>query len=820
MPNASAWVDLPVPVIMVSVRPQRESSVKKNITRGSTRCRRVACAKTEGRIVTKALVVVESPTKVRTIKKYLGSGFNVAATVGHIKDLPQREMGIDVDKGFLPKYQTIPGKKKIITALKQAAGDATDIYLAPDPDREGEAIAWHAAEVLKKKDRKFHRVLFHELTKNAIIEAMKAPRELDRCRYEAQQTRRILDRLVGYEVSPILWRKVQGGLSAGRVQSVAVRIICERERAIQAFLPEEYWSITAALSAAEPPPFEAKLTRRCEKKIKVVSEAEADQILNDIKDATFTVASVQRKTVRRNPLPPFTTSKLQQDAIRKLKFTARKTMMVAQQLYEGIAIGDGEPEGLITYMRTDSTRIAAEAAQEALELIREQYGNAYGLPKPRYFKNKNKAQDAHEAIRPTSVHHLPGNLKRYLTGDQYALYKLIWDRFVASQMAQALINQNSVKISAGDYQFSASGSQVKFQGFMKLYMSADDIKAPENQPGKLPLPPLVEGQQLTATEILPKQHFTQPPPRFSEASLVKELEENGIGRPSTYASILSTIRDKGYVERDKGYFRPSELGFIVNDLLVVSFPDIFDVEFTARMEDMLDRVEAGDADATQLLEQFYSPFSSAVSNAADNMLSMRGVGLITDILCPECGKHELRIKIGRNGHYLACNGYPDCTFTRNYFRDDKGQIRLETLPEVEATDQQCPKCQRQMVVKQGKYGPFLACSGYPECKTTLSLNGDANGNGTGVGCPEPGCGGQVMERRSKRGKIFYGCSRFPDCTYASWDKPVPNACPICQSPFMVEKSTKRDGRFLACPDKDCGHREAIITPLEDGGQKD
>jgi DNA topoisomerase-1 len=764
--------------------------------------------------VSKALIVVESPTKVRTIQKYLGKDFTVAATVGHIKDLPPREMGIDVDKGFKPKYQTISGKKKVITALKKAAGDAKEVYLAPDPDREGEAIAWHAAEILKKKDRQFHRVLFHELTKNAILDAMAAPQDLDKHKYEAQQARRILDRLVGYEVSPILWRKVQGGLSAGRVQSVAVRIICERERAIQSFTPEEYWSVTASLEADEPPAFEAKLSRQNGKKLRIPNKAAADKVLADLKDAAFTVDRVQRKTVRRNPLPPFTTSKLQQDAIRKLRFTARKTMMVAQQLYEGIAIGDGEPEGLITYMRTDSTRISAEAANDALALIRTRFGQEYGLPKPRFFKNKNKAQDAHEAIRPTSVHHEPDNLKGYLSKDQYSLYKLIWDRFVASQMAQALIDQNSVAIAAGAYQFNASGSRVQFPGFMKLYQSADDMKANERERGKPPLPPLVEGQKVAAAGIVPKQHFTQPPPRFSEASLVKELEENGIGRPSTYASILSTIRDKGYVEREKGNFRPSELGFIVNDLLVENFPDIFDVEFTARMENMLDQVEAGDADATKLLTQFYSPFSSAVSHAVDNMLSMRGVGLSTGITCPECGKNELRVKVGKNGHYLACSGYPDCTFTRNYTRDDKGAIVLEELPEVEASDRECPKCQRPMVVKQGRYGPFLACSGYPACKTTLSLNGNGNGNGTGVKCPEPGCDGELMERRSKRGKVFYGCSRFPDCTHASWDKPVPQACPICRYPYMLEKSTKRDGRFLACPNRECGHREAIITSEE------
>ncbi|MBW2515684.1 MAG: type I DNA topoisomerase, partial [Deltaproteobacteria bacterium] len=518
--------------------------------------------------MTKPLVVVESPTKVKTIKKYLGQVYNVAATVGHIKDLPDKEMGIDIDNGFKPQYKNIPGKQKVIKALKQAAGDATDIYLAPDPDREGEAIAWHASEVLNKKGRRFHRVLFHELTKDAILRAMASPESLDRPKYEAQQARRILDRLVGYHISPLLWRKVKGGLSAGRVQSVAVRIICERERAIQAFEPQEYWSISAHLEGESPPPFAAKLAKKDNTKIDIPNEKTAHSILAQLQGEKFVVKKIAKKTIRKNPLPPFTTSKLQQDAISKLRFSAKKTMLIAQQLYEGIELGPGEPVGLITYMRTDSTRIASEAAQEALTVIREKFGPDYALDKPRYFKNRKKVQDAHEAIRPTVLRNTPDEMASYLSKDQLALYRLIWQRFVASQMKQALINQVSVTIKAGPYSFSASGSTVKFPGFMALYKSVTDEIAEEDQNKKPILPTLTEGMVLKLLQLEPRQHFTQPPPRFSEASLVKELEENGIGRPSTYASILSTIRIKEYADLHNRYFRPTELGFIVNDLLV------------------------------------------------------------------------------------------------------------------------------------------------------------------------------------------------------------------------------------------------------------
>ncbi|RLC13474.1 MAG: type I DNA topoisomerase [Deltaproteobacteria bacterium] len=757
--------------------------------------------------MTKPLVIVESPTKVKTLKKYLGKGYNVAATVGHIKDLPAKEIGIDIEDNFKPIYKTISGKRKVVTDLKRAAGDATDIYLAPDPDREGEAIAWHTADILKKKGRNFHRVLFHELTENAILEAMASPESLHQKKYEAQQARRILDRLVGYQISPLLWRKVKRGLSAGRVQSVTVRIICEREREIHAFESEEYWSVTAHLAADAPPEFSAKLAKKNGKKIgRIPDESSSSAILEELSGEKLMVEKVAKKTTKRNPLPPFTTSKLQQEAIHKFRFSAKKTMMVAQQLYEGIELEDGEQMGLITYMRTDSTRIAQEAAEEAQQLILEQFGQDYALEKPRFFKNRKKVQDAHEAIRPTSVFNTPEKMARYLSEDQKALYQLIWKRFVASQMQQALIDNNSVTIAAGAYAFNASGSIIRFPGFMALYMSVDEESKREDQ--KKQLPELVKGMELRLIRFDPKQHFTMPPPRFSEASLVKELEENGIGRPSTYAAILSTIRDKGYVELLKRTFRPTELGFIVNDLVVKSFPDLFSVDFTAKMEDDLDRVEADEADLLKLLSRFYVPFKAELDKAAEDMLSMKGVGLPTDRDCPKCGK-KLRIKVGKNGHFLACSGYPDCTYSQDYERDEKGRIQpIEPLHD-ENIEKDCEKCGKPMVVKRGRYGSFLACSGYPDCKHTESLDTNNGGQATGVKCPEKGCDGELAQRKSKRGKVFYGCTRFPDCTFAIWDKPVDKACPSCNASFLVEKSTKKEGTFLACLNKECGYKEPL-----------
>jgi DNA topoisomerase-1 len=660
--------------------------------------------------------------------------------------------------------------------------------------------------VLKKKGRNFYRVLFHELTKDSVRKAMTSPEVLDRSKYEAQQARRILDRLVGYQVSPLLWRKVKGGLSAGRVQSVAVRIICERERAIQAFVSEEYWSITAHLNSDVPPPFAAKLLKKDLEKIKIPHGKAADQILKELEGEKFIVEKIKKRTTKKNPLPPFITSKLQQEAIRKLRFSARKTMMVAQQLYEGIDLGPGEPEGLITYMRTDSTRIAAEAAVEAQQLILERFGKDYALGKPRFFKNKKKVQDAHEAIRPTSVYNTPEKIKAHLSPDQLALYQLIWQRFIASQMTLALINQISVSIRAGVYLFTSSGSSIKFPGFMALYMSVDDEIASESEQKKPKMPDLTEGTVLELDKLEPKQHFTMPPPRFSEASLVKELEENGIGRPSTYANILSTIRGKGYVDLLKGYFKPSELGLIVNDLLVQNFPDIFDVEFTAKMEENLDRVESKKLDFLQVLTQFYQPFSKDLDTAAEEMLSVKGVGIPTELKCPQCGK-PVHIKVGKNGHFLACTGYPDCTYSNDYIRDEKGNIQPEEQSEEEATDKVCEKCGKPMVSKRGRYGGFLACSGYPDCKNTQSLNSNGNGKTIGVSCPEKDCSGDIVERTSKRGKIFYGCNRFPECTFATWDKPLDRECPVCGAKFLVEKTTKKQGTFVTCLEQGCGFKE-------------
>jgi DNA topoisomerase-1 len=758
--------------------------------------------------LSKALVVVESPTKIRTLKKYLGPDFDIAATVGHIKDLPVKKLGISIEDGFKPEYTTVQGKEKVVRALKKAAGDLKDIYLAPDPDREGEAIAWHTAEILKKKGRRFHRVLFHELTQNAVQAAMASPQQLDKHRFESQQARRILDRLVGYLISPILWQKVQRGLSAGRVQSVAVRMICERERQIQAFKPEEYWSVTAQLEGEPPPPFLAKLIKKDNKKLSIPDEEAVQTVLKDLATADFKVEKVVKKTQKRNPLPPFITSKLQQEAIRRLRFSARKTMVVAQQLYEGLDLGPGEPEGLITYMRTDSTRVAQEAIHEARDLIKDEFGPEYLPAQPRVFKNRKKAQDAHEAIRPTSVTRRPKDIAQFLSKDQLALYELIWQRFVACQMKPALFDRTSVTISAAPYTFQASGSLMRFSGFMALYTSSDDKESqPDNDKA---MPPLAAGMPLKCHGLEPKQHFTQPPPRFSEASLVKELEENGIGRPSTYAAILTTIRGKGYVDLVKRYFKPTELGFIVNDLLTESFPDILNADFTAHMEDDLDKIKDGEIDAVAVLETFYDSFKKAVERATKEMHSVRGDGLAVDLNCASCGR-PLTIKVGKSGPFLACSGYPECNFTRNYTRDETGQIEIEEPAPDQPTDETCEKCASPMVQKRGRFGPFLACSGYPACKNTRSLNAKeaAKTESTGVKCPEKGCDGEIAARRSKRGRIFYGCTSYPKCTFALWDKPVPQSCPECEAPFVLERTTKKEGPHLKCSDKDCPYKEPL-----------
>ncbi len=705
----------------------------------------------------KSLVIVESPAKAKTINKFLGKDFTVLASVGHIKDLPKSKLGVEIENDFEPHYEIIKGKAAIIKELKKAGKAAERIYLAPDPDREGEAIAWHIAEEIDKKKEKTLRVLFNEITEKAVREAIEHPISLDQNKFEAQQARRVLDRLVGYQVSPILWDKVRRGLSAGRVQSVAVRLICEREREIQAFIPVEYWSIIAELEGKTGEPFSAKLVKKNDKKIELKDEAGSKEVLKGLEGAEWKVAQVETKETKRNPAAPFTTSKLQQEASRKLGFTAKKTMMFAQQLYEGVEIGEEGPVGLISYMRTDSTRISNEAIEAARSLIEAKYGPQYLPAKPNIYKTKKKSQDAHEAIRPTYFQYPPEAVKEYLSKDQFRLYQLIWNRFLACQMAPAIIDQTRAQIKAGDFIFSASGSTVRFPGFTAVYMEGKDVEEEKEEK----LPPLSENEVLRLLGLTPAQHFTQPPPRFTEASLVKELEENGIGRPSTYAAIISTIQDREYVVKDKTQLKPTELGFLVTDMLVKSFPEILDVEFTARMEEELDMIEEGTMQWKQTMHEFWGPFKESLDKAKKDMKNVKAEEVATDIVCEKCGKMMV-IKWGRKGKFLACSGYPDCKNTKDFTTDEQGKVTaLERVAEV--SDTPCPKCGKPMVVKSGRFGKFLACSDYPDCKTTLPYS-------TGIPCPD-GDGGTLVERRTKKGRVFFSCSNYPKCKYATWEFP-------------------------------------------------
>ncbi|MEK6744729.1 MAG: type I DNA topoisomerase [Nitrospirota bacterium] len=753
----------------------------------------------------KSLVIVESPAKAKTIGKYLGKDFTVKASVGHIMDLPKSKLGVDIEKNFEPSYIQIKGKAKVVNELKSAAKKADRILIATDPDREGEAIAAHVAVVVSKsaKTEEVYRVLFNEITKKAILKAIEQPGKIDTNKVDAQQARRILDRLVGYQISPILWKKVRRGLSAGRVQSVALRIICEREEEIKAFVPEEFWSLTALLAGKIPPQFEAKLLKKDEEKLRVKNNGEVQAILAGLKDATYTVSKVEKKERRRNPVPPFTTSKLQQEGGRKLGFTSRRTMAVAQGLYEGVDLGKEGAVGLITYMRTDSTRVGAEAQQEARELIAAKFGKEYLPAEPPVYKSAKSAQEAHEAIRPTSAMREPDAIKQYLEPDQYKLYKLIWNRFVASQMNPAVIDQTSVDIRANAYTFRASGSVVKFPGFMAIYMEekSEDQAPSEEDNGEAVLPPLNEGDLLSLLKLDPKQHFTQPPPRFSEALLVKTLEEKGIGRPSTYAAIISTIQDRDYVNKLENKFHPTELGVLVNGLLVTHFPDILNVTFTARMEEELDKIEEGTMKWADAVKDFYDPFSKDLAAAMATMKDFNADQPPTDIACDKCGKPMI-VKWGRNGQFLACSGYPDCKNAKPFVRTENGGV--EAAPE-ETTNELCPKCGSGMVIKRGKFGKFLACSRYPECKHTQGMS-------TGVLCPDDG--GMLVERRSRFGKMFYSCANYPDCKFAVWDKPVTRPCPQCGAPFLTEKFSKKTGAYIACYKKECGYKEAAAADAD------
>ena len=707
----------------------------------------------------KNLVIVESPAKARTLEKFLGKGFEVEACGGHVRDLPPKSLGVNVEKDFEPNYQIIKGKEKIVKELKAAAAKADKIYLAPDPDREGEAIAWHL-QVLLAKDSKIKRIEFHEITKQAVTDAVKHPRAIDMGRVNAQQARRILDRLVGYKLSPLLWKKVRKGLSAGRVQSVAVRLICEREDLVIKFKPQEYWDVHAKLSSQQGAEFLARLiepvgTRPGEKGQIIPSEAEAKKIVKELEGAAFQVKEVRKKETSRYPAPPFITSTLQQDAARKLGYSAKRTMMIAQKLYEGVELKDEGPVGLITYMRTDSVRVAQEAESEVRKYISDSFGKEYLPAEPIRYKKKKQAQDAHEAVRPTSALRTPEKIKESLKADELKLYELIWKRFVACQMEAAVFNQTSVDIAAGSYLLRSTGSTVKFEGFTKLYEESQD----EESEKEAHLPELKNNEQLKMIELLPLQHFTEPPARYTEASLIKELEKKGIGRPSTYAPILSTVQDRGYVEKLGKALKPTDIGMVTNQLLVKHFPQILDVKFTARMEDDLDHILTGKTQWVTVLRQFYEPFKASLAEAEVKMEKVKKE-VMTDEICPTCG-NKLVIRSGRYGDFMACSTYPKCKFTKDLKEEEA---------KYEAVKEPCDKCGKPMVHKRGRFGDFLACSGYPGCKNIKPIL-----KKLGVKCPK--CDGELVERRTRKGRLFYSCSNYPKCDYATWTRPTPGEAP-------------------------------------------
>jgi len=818
--------------------------------------------------LSKGLVIVESPAKAKTIQKYLGKGFTVEASLGHVKDLPKSTLGVDTENDFETEYIVIPGKEKVLARLKKLAASMDAIYLAPDPDREGEAIAAHLAGELdgngssskkgkkkKKEDAngppRIQRVTFNEITKRAVQAAFEHPRAIDQNLVDAQQARRVLDRLVGYQVSPLLWDKVRRGLSAGRVQTVALRLIVEREREIKAFEKKEYWTIDAHLAASKPPAFDARFVGKGEEKIEVTNGEDAEKIRAALEKADWVVRSVEKKERRRNAAPPFTTSKLQQDSSRKLRFSVKRTMMIAQRLYEGVELGEEGLVGLITYMRTDSTRVAPEAIQEVREYIGKEYGAPYLPESPNTYKEKKEAQAAHEAIRPTAAMRHPDQVKQYLKEDEFKVYKLIWQRFVASQIMPAVFDQTTVDIDAkaetGNdvFWFRVTGSVMKFDGFLRVYEESKEGKDEEDEELKHKLPALEAGQKLKLEELKPEQHFTEPPPRYNEASLVKELEECGIGRPSTYAAILSTIQERQYVQKLGGKFTPTEIGLVVTDLLVENFPDIFDVQYTARLEEELDEIEEGKEKWTDTLAEFYKKFQKDLKYAEKHMENIKRMEKPTDEKCERCGsplvikwgKHGsfyacstydkedpntctftkenpinlpdldsadlqettqeeycencgrvMVLKRGRFGQFMACTGYPDCKTTR---RLDQGK-KVPDIP----LDELCPKCGRNMMIRHGRFGEFTACSGYPECKYVKQ-------NYIGVKCPE--CkDGDLVEKKARKGNTFYGCGNYPKCKFTSAHKPLAEKCPSCGSEYLVEKNLKA-GPVIACPNKECDY---------------
>ena len=771
---------------------------KKAAKKTAKKASKKASKKTAKRATPKggALLVVESPAKARTIGKYLDSGYTVKATVGHLRDLPQRELGVDVDKGFAPKYVTIRGKGKQLAEIKRAAKKSDQVLLATDPDREGEAIAWHVADQLDDGSN-VRRVLFHEITKDAISEAIENPTDIDDQKVEAQQARRILDRLVGYKVSPLLWRSVKAGLSAGRVQTVALRIIVEREQAIREFKPQEYWSIDAELEAKRKR-FGAKLHKIDGKKLELHSEKDARAVVKAVKGKPFVVTAVQRKQRRRRPAPPFITSTLQQEAAKRLGFASRRTMRAAQQLYEGVEMGKQGAVGLITYMRTDSPRVAPVAIDAVREYITKHYDERYLPAKPNVYRTKKsaRAQEAHEAIRPTDVALAPERIRKYLTGDLYKLYRLIWQRFVASQMMPAVYDTTTIDFDIDKYLFRATGSVMVFDGFHVLYSDTKEAGEEQTFEDLAPVPALEKGDEAAVEKITPNQHFTEPPPRFSEASLVKELEADGIGRPSTYASIVSTLRERDYVRLENRRFQPTDLGETVTRVMVARFPDVFNVEFTSQMETELDKVEEGELGWQAVLQDFYGPFSKALESidTAALIRDAHDVGEIEKEPCPECGG-KLTVKSGRFGPFVACGNYPECRYTK--------PIKGDKVPD-KPTDEVCKECGAPMVIKTGRYGEFLACTQYPKCKHTRPIP-------LGVKCPK--CGGELAQRRTRRGRSFFGCSNYPECDFSTWHRPVPDRCTECGNEGAEQRSTKARGDYRRC--LKCGNEFPVEEAVAD-----
>jgi DNA topoisomerase-1 len=839
--------------------------------------------------MSKNLVIVESPAKAKTINKYLGSDYIVLASIGHIKDLPSKDLGVDVQNGFEPTYELIPdtkkrNNKKTVTELKKAARAAETIYLAADPDREGEAICQHLAEeiVPKKPVKPVFRVMFNEITKNAIQDAFKVPKQVNQNLVDAQQARRILDRLVGYKVSPILWKTIGGKLSAGRVQTVAVRMVVDREREIEAFVQTEYWSIHANLSAKLPPAFDSKLFKIDDLTVKTGSFGEdlkkneihikdtgnAESLADEARKQDFIVESVTTKERKRNPVPPFITSKLQQEASRKLSFPVKKTMMVAQKLYEGVEVGSEGAVGLITYMRTDSTRVSDAALNDVRGFIGGSYGDQYLPAKAIQYKSKGGAQDAHEAIRPTDVNRTPDSMKSYLNADELKLYSLIWKRFVASQMMAAIFDQTTIDTRAGRFIFRSTGSVQKFDGFLKVYQEGRDEKADDDEEEKT-LPLVEKGEKLKLNSLTTEQHFTDPPPRYTEATLVKALEEQGIGRPSTYAAIMTTIQDRDYVERSEGRFYPTPLGTTVNDMLVANFIDLFNPTYTARMEEQLDEIEDGNLNWRMAMKTFYDKFAVDLEKATENIKNVKKQAIPTDEICDKCGSMMV-IKFGRFGQFLACQNYPECQSTRevssrkaktggetnadgtpasgetevvppcelcgremalkkgrfgsfygctgypeckNIRKIAKSGEVKTVIPPVEI-DEKCPTCGKNMAIRQGRFGEFTACSDYPKCKTIKRET-------TGIACAK--CGkGEIAVKKSKRGKVFYGCSNYPKCDAVFWDKPIVEPCPKCKAPFLFEKTTKKEGTFKYCNNDECDYKLAadgtIVEPLSEASE--